>query len=54
LVATNVEPNIDILGVARGRLFQSNLTKTFWCLAITHGVYLINRIPTLLFNKGFY
>lgn len=42
-----------ILNVARALLFQSNLPKTFWTYAVTHAVFLINRIPTqLLANKS--
>jgi len=35
-----------ILNVARSLLFQANLCEQFWCFAVKHVVYLINRIPT--------
>jgi hypothetical protein len=51
-----------ILNFARALLFQSHLPKQFWSYAVTHAVFLINRIPSptlnnkspyfLIFNKN--
>jgi len=40
-----------ILNVARALLFQGNLCEQFWCFAVKHAVYLINRIPTPYLNN---
>jgi len=37
-----------ILNVARALLFQSHLPKQFWCYAVNHAVFLINRVSTPL------
>jgi hypothetical protein len=42
-----------LLNVARALLFHSHLPKHFWCYAVIHATYLINRIPTpVLQNKS--
>ncbi|KAK2406745.1 putative mitochondrial protein [Trifolium repens] len=40
-----------LLNVARALLFHSHLPKKFWCYAVIHATYLINRIPTPLLNN---
>jgi hypothetical protein len=39
-----------ILNVARALLFQSKLPKQFWCYAVSHAVFLINRVSTPLLD----
>ena len=34
------------LNVARALMFQSNLPRNFWCYAVNHAVFLINRVPS--------
>ncbi|KAK2459095.1 putative mitochondrial protein [Trifolium repens] len=42
-----------ILNVGRALLFQSKLPKVFWSYAVSHAVFLINRVTTsLLDNKS--
>lgn len=36
----------DLLNVARALLFQSHMPKVFWSHAVSHAVFLINRLPT--------
>jgi hypothetical protein len=40
-----------ILNVARALLFQSKLPKSFWCYAVHHATFLINRVPTPLLHN---
>ena len=40
-----------ILNVARALMFQSNIPSYLWSYAITHVVYLINRVPSPI-NKN--
>ncbi|XP_022642892.1 uncharacterized protein LOC111242680 [Vigna radiata var. radiata] len=41
-----------ILYVTRSLMFQSNLPNAYWSYALSHAVYLINRLPTpILKNK---
>jgi hypothetical protein len=40
-----------ILYIARALLFQANLPKQFWSYAVSHAVYLINRIPSPVLNN---
>ncbi|KAK2371611.1 hypothetical protein QL285_084537 [Trifolium repens] len=35
-----------LLNIARALLFQSNLPKQFWCYAVLHATYIINRTAT--------
>jgi hypothetical protein len=35
-----------ILNIARALLIQSNLPKSFWSYAVSHAVFIMNRIPT--------
>jgi len=35
-----------LLNVTRSLLFQTHLPKCFWSYALTHAVFLINRLPT--------
>jgi hypothetical protein len=45
----------NILNIGRALLIQSNLPKTFWSYAVSHAVYIMNRIPTpLLQNQSPY
>jgi hypothetical protein len=45
----------QILNIGRALLIQSNLPKIFWCYAVTHAVYIMNRIPIpILKNKSPY
>lgn len=39
-----------LLNVTRVLLFQSNLPKTFWSYAVSHSVFLINRLATPVLN----
>jgi hypothetical protein len=39
----------QILNIGRALLIQSNLPKTFWSYAVTHAVYIMNRIPTPIY-----
>jgi hypothetical protein len=42
-----------LLNVARAILLHSHLPKKFWCYAVIHATYLINRIPIpILHNKS--
>jgi hypothetical protein len=41
----------QILNIGRGLLIQSNRHKTFSSYAVTHVVYIMNRIPTPPFTK---
>lgn len=44
-----------LLGVDRALIFQSKLSKPFWAYALSHDVFLINRLPSkLLQNKSPY
>jgi len=36
----------DILNVTRSIMFHSNLPKQFWCYAVSHAIYIINRLPS--------
>jgi len=36
----------SILNIARSLLFQSHLPICFWNYAITHDVFILNRLPT--------
>ena len=40
-----------ILHVARALMFQSHLPLSYWCYAVTHAVYIINRLPTPILNN---
>jgi hypothetical protein len=40
-----------ILNIARALLFQSHLPKQFWSYAVTHAVFLMNRIPSPTLNN---
>lgn len=52
----------QILNIGRALLVQSNLPKSFWCYAVSHAVYIMNRVPapnlqnkspyTLLYNTA--
>jgi len=35
-----------LMNVTRALLFRSNVPTQFWCYAVSHAVFLINRIPT--------
>jgi len=42
-----------ILSITRALIFQSNLLKLFWNLAVSHVVFLLNRLPNkVLHNKS--
>jgi hypothetical protein len=44
-----------ILNIGRALLIQSNLPKSFWSYAVSHAVFIMNRIPTpLLQNQSPY
>jgi len=38
----------DILNKNRSLIFQSNIPKAYWNYAASHGVYLINRLPSII------
>ena len=40
-----------ILNVTRALMFQSNLPKHFWNFAVSHAVFLINRLPSKVLNN---
>lgn len=40
-----------ILNIARAHLFQANTPNFFWSYAVTHVVYIINRIPSPILNN---
>jgi hypothetical protein len=45
----------QILNIGRALLIQSNLHKSFWSYAVSHAVFIMNRIPTpLLQNQSPY
>lgn len=39
-----------LLNVGRALLFHSKLLKTFWSYAISHATFIINRVPTPVYN----
>lgn len=42
-----------ILNVTRALMFQCKLPTVFWCYAVKHAIYLINRLPSpILANKS--
>jgi len=44
-----------ILNITRALIFQSNLPKLFWNLAVSHAIFLLNRLPSkVLHNKSPY
>ncbi|KAK2375797.1 putative mitochondrial protein [Trifolium repens] len=45
----------QILNIGRALLIQSNLPKSFWSYAVSHAIYIMNRVPTpVLKNKSPY
>jgi hypothetical protein len=45
----------QILNIGRALLIQSNLPKNFWSYAVSHAVYIMNRVATpVLKNKSPY
>lgn len=44
-----------ILNIARALLFKANIPKTFWAFIVSHDVFIINRVPSVVLkNKSTY